>query len=81
MEFCELTLESYLRSHQPLLQYLAGIQQKTKDTQIHNVLTAMNQITQGLLFIHRNHEVHRDLKPRNGITLDSFFWFKCWANV
>jgi serine/threonine protein kinase len=26
----------------------------------------MSQIVNGLAFIHRNHEVHRDIKPRNG---------------
>ena len=29
-------------------------------------LRIMSQIVNGLAFIHRNHEVHRDIKPRNG---------------
>ena len=33
----------------------------------------MRQITSGVTFIHRNEEIHRDLKPKNSIILGSKF--------
>lgn len=38
---------------------------------LHNIWTIMNETASGLAFLHRHGQVHRDLKPRNGIFLMS----------
>ena len=37
-----------------------------------NLETYILQFANGVAFIHRNNEVHRDLKPRNGVCLPNF---------
>lgn len=43
----------------------------SQQTQWQNLWTIMNQIAQGVEFIHRKKHVHRDLKPLNGKSCSS----------
>jgi serine/threonine protein kinase len=63
MELCQLNLEDYIRklgkeSGLPNVQGGEG-----------DIFDIMIQITSGMEFIHGHSEVHRDLKPRNGLAL------------
>jgi serine/threonine protein kinase len=65
MEICDLNLEDYNKNiwmtnlvHENL--DLKGV----KELQACNI---MKQISDGIVFVHQQGEVHRDLKPRNGI--------------
>lgn len=68
MELCDFDLEEYIKS----IWIVSRADHYSKETGIWNV---MRQIASGLQFVHGNREVHRDLKPRNGIspTPISFF--------
>lgn len=66
MELCELTLEEYIQGKfKPLFglsRYLDPKQPKER-----NIWAVIYDIASGLAFIHKLGEVHRDLKPRNGL--------------
>jgi serine/threonine protein kinase len=57
MELCNGNLEEYILEHDP-----SG----TNPITIGEVWHIMVQISNGLVFIHDQREVHRDLKPQNG---------------
>jgi len=67
MELCEMNLEGYMHEHASKL----GL--KYLDPIVDDELSSLSlwgiirQITSGLDFIHNHRELHRDLKPRNGI--------------
>lgn len=71
MELCDGNLEEYI--HGKRLQdfhisdnpRLFGA--RFDDNTILQIWDIMEQISSGLEFIHSCHEVHRDLKPRNGL--------------
>jgi serine/threonine protein kinase len=64
MELCDLNLDQYNQSSRAVgLVYDSGAQ--VKATQIWDIMT---QIANALVFIHGSNEVHRDLKPHNGIS-------------
>jgi serine/threonine protein kinase len=77
MEYCELTLHDYIyekeREKWPRLitkLFPCEGQGRTdfEQTQnIKNVWRIMSEITSGICFFHEQKEVHRDLKPLNGI--------------
>lgn len=64
MELCNLNLEDYNKSNWTRIQYAHRIPIGSLELEIWNI---MMQIANGLMFIHEQHEVHRDLKPRNGL--------------
>jgi serine/threonine protein kinase len=71
MEFCLLTLESYLyphdppQPHEPTPRYIKNAPVPFRALQIWQV---MHHIVCGLQFMHNNKMIHRDLKPSNGIS-------------
>jgi serine/threonine protein kinase len=67
MELCQLNLHDYIQSEwEPsLLQKMQHLT-ITKETKLEKAMTIMMQISEGVVYIHRNGEVHRDLKPSNG---------------
>ena len=62
IELCDLTLEQYNKA----IMAAALVQQEPPRVQEARIWDIMKQVTNGLVFIHSNDEVHRDLKPRNG---------------
>ena len=67
MELCAMNLEEYNRR----VWAVNPIQREGQGFWDAHIWSIMRQISDGLAFIHSNHEVHRDLKPRNGETLSS----------
>lgn len=72
MELCIFNLEDYIVSNSRetfgLSKYFAP---SAMDDELGclSLWGIMTQITNGLAYIHSQHELHRDLKPRNGIFL------------
>ena len=73
MELCAMTLADYIYREaptgEPTPRFIRDATSTVKATQIWNI---MKQIASGTAFIHSHGEVHRDLKPTNGSSLD--FW-------
>lgn len=73
MEFCDLNLDNWIhRRWTPIVEkklpYLtANVPSRTRMTQIWDI---MEDLTKGVAFVHAMGEVHRDLKPRNSISID-----------
>lgn len=77
MELCDCTLETYIYGDREFL-FDEEWHKRVVDTTVvpkddfvfmrcMNILEIMVELTQGLSFIHARKQVHRDLKPRNGI--------------
>lgn len=70
MEMCNGNLEDYMQGRKPERFCITAnprlLGATFNDIAILNVWDIMEQIASGLEFIHRCHEVHRDLKPQNG---------------
>ena len=72
MECCDVNLEDYIQRKwsaemvTKMPYFTNDIPSRMRMTQIWDV---MEDVTSGLAFIHSQGEVHRDLKPRNGIAL------------
>ena len=72
MECCDVNLEDYIRRKwsaemvKKMPYFTNELPSRMRMTQIWGV---MEDVTSGLAFIHSQGEVHRDLKPRNGIVL------------
>jgi serine/threonine protein kinase len=72
MELCELSLDNYIqmswtqmmKENVPHLTS-SDLPPKTKTSHVWEI---MEDITQGVAFIHQRGWIHRDLKPRNGLT-------------
>jgi len=66
MQLCDFNLDEYLRGtkHTPGLNRWKRAE--TTDAAILIIWPIMDQITDGLAFIHKHKEVHRDLNPQNG---------------
>jgi serine/threonine protein kinase len=70
MELCAMNLEEYINEAWPSdLDGTGPYFSKENSSSEQNVWRIMADITTGLSFIHDQHLVHRDLKPRNGICL------------
>jgi serine/threonine protein kinase len=72
MELCDFTLHQYMQG-----QDIEGIDNwntiRQQDSAIERGYDILLHITNGLLYIHCLREVHRDLSPQNGITLETSF--------
>jgi serine/threonine protein kinase len=64
MELCDLNLDEYMKGNWTVIQ-VHGYPPGFRETQLWNI---MKQIANGISFIHITDEVHRDLKPRNGLS-------------
>jgi serine/threonine protein kinase len=62
MELCDLNLEQYNKA----TLTAALVNQEPLRVHEARIWDIMKQVTNGLVFMHSNDEVHRDLKPRNG---------------
>jgi len=77
MELCDFNLETYiLQDRKPdvacKVPHFSCFDVLTPHQRLAQLLTIMRDIANGVAFIHRNNEVHRDLKPRNGASLPKF---------
>lgn len=61
MELCVWNLEYFMHQENNGLKRLS----------MQDVWDIMTQIASGVVFIHEQREIHRDLKPRNGMSLVS----------
>ena len=73
MELCDLNLETYItRKWSPHLYetvpFFAKIDTSPASVKVSQIKEMMENIVEGLAFIHENRLVHRDLKPRNGMS-------------
>jgi serine/threonine protein kinase len=72
MEFCDLNLESYITRTWSEEMWLKvpyfTIEQPTR-MRTAQIWDIMEDITRGVAYIHNLNEVHRDLKPCNGISV------------
>ena len=69
MELCDINLECYIeRQRNEAIEkkapYSAGISPSRMD----QIWDIMQDITNGIAFIHSEKEIHRDLKPRNSMS-------------
>jgi serine/threonine protein kinase len=72
MEFCEFNLDTYIqRKWTPEIKEkapkLVGIDVLPECVRIAQAGKIMTDIAAGVSFIHSHKEIHRDLKPQNGI--------------
>jgi len=67
MELCDVNLEQYIReqhNRSDLITVMVhDFEPGLKELQVWDI---MKQIATALAYIHKNKQVHRDLKPRNG---------------
>ena len=63
MELCDLNLEEFNRCQWKRIEATHRLPAGSLELETWNI---MSQIADGLAFMHRQREVHRDLKPRNG---------------
>jgi len=63
MELCHLTLHNFIHQNAPLGGPSPDCFTGGSVTQIWDV---MSQITSGVEYVHREGQVHRDIKPKNG---------------
>lgn len=67
MELCGATLENYLKGRDiPELMAWTEIREK-QELVTKNAYNILQHIINGLVYIHSQGEVHRDLSPQNGI--------------
>jgi serine/threonine protein kinase len=70
MELCDLSLAEYTggKTVAPLLDWNSLPQEKRP----FHVLTILEQVVDGMIFIHGHREIHRDLHPANGALSSEF---------
>jgi serine/threonine protein kinase len=68
MELCQGNLEDFIKGNTPHRFDLSNIHRllNVSERGVWGIWDIMEQITNGIVFIHACGEVHRDLKPRNG---------------
>ena len=73
MELCDINLDEYIHGHATIVRGLLKWDQALLDGQGPFLTCAIiQQILRGLVFIHGQDEVHRDLTPQNSSTAISF---------
>jgi serine/threonine protein kinase len=69
MEYCDLSLEQYLRGQGSSVNNLLDYETANHDGHLSLFTCAiMQELLSGLIFIHMHDKVHRDLKPANSKT-------------
>jgi serine/threonine protein kinase len=66
MEYCSITLADKIETVQSPFNHLSGISSEKPRMEITEAIDILLNICAGLVYLHKNHHVHRDLKPRNG---------------
>src|SRR5277367_2189456 len=68
MELCELNLHDYIHGRTPpnLSESLPPFSRGDGSKASLQIWTIMSQIADGVEYIHRQNQVHRDVKPANG---------------
>lgn len=67
LQYCDINLDEYIRgSRPPCLALYSYAEAKGNDDLPLIVCGIMQQVLNGLIFIHEKGQVHRDLKPMNG---------------
>jgi serine/threonine protein kinase len=66
MELCDFNLEDFVKSMLCVARARASSQSSRQQRAL-EMWDIMHQIADGLTFIHEKGEVHRDLKPQNGL--------------
>lgn len=66
MELCLFTLQEYMDSNPIVVQASHHYSSLLRAAETWSIMV---QMSDGLSFVHRNGEVHRDLKPQNGIVV------------
>jgi serine/threonine protein kinase len=65
MELCDVNLHTYIyKAHPEFMEPL--VRPETGVVRFNVGWKVLEDIAQGLDFVHKSHEVHRDLKPQNG---------------
>jgi len=67
MELCDLNLEKYIAEDFGSVESLSSGSLIRAPVDLCHLFGIMKDITSGLAFIHSQKEIHRDLKPVNGI--------------
>jgi serine/threonine protein kinase len=77
MELCSVSLESYMAKQEAVADLPRW--ERTKE----QILNIYVQIVDGLVFIHKHGEAHRDLSPPNGIYLQKLipFLISLWCFI
>ena len=65
MELCDMSLENYLQGQE--LEHVSWAAIRAQEEVLSHAYNILQQILNGLIFIHSLHEVHRDLSPANGM--------------
>jgi len=65
MELCDMSLEDYLQGQE--LEHMSWAAIREQEEVLTHAYNILQQILNGLIFIHCLHEVHRDLSPANGM--------------
>jgi serine/threonine protein kinase len=73
MELCEMDLDAYIQQDFPF-SFSPVVAESSSPhvdlslkTRLQCIQKIVNDIVSGVSYIHKKNEVHRDLKPRNGI--------------
>ena len=78
MELCDLDLASYIirdwtkADHRKVINFV-DIDLLPLNFQLDQISSIMKDVASGLAFIHSHREVHRDLKPKNSISIGVAF--------
>lgn len=64
MELCDVNLDEFIKGSRSF----GCVHALTPEFRAMEIWNIMKQIANGLVFIHENNEIHRDLKPTNGLT-------------
>jgi serine/threonine protein kinase len=62
MELCSLNLDQYNKS----IRMTILVHPTASNMRIAEIWSIIAQVADALAFIHKQHEIHRDLKPQNG---------------
>ena len=84
LQYCDINLDEYIRGlRPPWLALYSYAEAKGNDDLPVVVCGIMQQVLNGLIFIHEKGQVHRDLKPMNGTYFSPHAagYARRWLNV